>query len=548
MSSTFDELIQSEYRARVAKEVWLRKALTSENVEDIMKARTYMKGLEKREKSDFKSILIDPMALNQSFGYRDKPFQISYDVLRAMSKTHVIKSIIKTRKDQIAAFCTPQENKYQPGFIVQKKKKYIYGIDDEEKEPSKAELSRIEDIINFILNCGNTENFWHADDFETFIRKLVGDSLILDQTTFECVRNKKGELIEFFATDGATFRLADSYDDDDFQSKEVVVKGYTPSYVQIYQQNVIAEFYPWELCFGVRNPNTDIYSNGYGKSELEDMIQIITAILNADQYNANFFKVGSNPKGILRYSGNINQNTVDDFREQWIAEVAGVMNSHRIPMINADKMDWISTHVPNKDMEFEKYQEFLIKISCALFTIDPSEIGFPMNGSASSAPMFEGNNEARLKYSQDKGLKPLLRTVEKWVNKYIISQLDKNYELRFVGLDEDSEKSDVELLNQKVGQGMGMKEWRVAVGLPRELAEDDFPLNPIFLQQQQMKMMGNPESNQAMQDNPFFYDDDEGEDNNTQQKIGGENDGGDTQSDNNPFIKALSQELPRILS
>ena len=57
-----------------------------------------------------------------------------------------------------------------------------------------------------------------------------------------------------------------------------------------------------------------------------------------------------------------------------------------------------------------------------------------MQGSSDAKPMFEGNNEARLKYSRDKGLKPLLKRIEFWINMWIVSQLEKDYELRFVGI------------------------------------------------------------------------------------------------------------------
>jgi hypothetical protein len=440
-----------------------------------------------------------------------------------MARTHIIKAIIETRKEQIAAFCKPQRDKFSTGFVVQKKQKYT--LSSEKPKLTKADENRIEDIIEFLLNCGNVDNFWHADSFDVFVSKIVDDSLTLDQATFELVRNKRGLLVEFFATDGATFRISDSYDDDDQRNKEIRIKGYTPSYLQLYQEQTVAEFYPWELGFGIRNPQTSIYANGYGRSELEDMVQTVTAILNADHYNGNFFQVGSAPKGILRYSGNINPNTIEDFKRQWQAQVAGVANAHKIPTINADKMDFISTQTNNKDMEFEKYQEFLIKISCAQYKIDPSEIGFPMNGSSSSAPMFEGNNEARLKYSKDKGLRPLLKRIESWVNKWIVTQLDPNFEFKFVGIDQEEEEKELDILNKKVQNGMGFKEWREAVGLERELPEDDFPLNPVWMQKKGMDSMGNPGANEEMDDMYNTEDDDK-----------------------NPFTKALANSLEEVLT
>lgn len=540
--STFEDLQEQKQKLIIAEQVMLNKALTSNDVDSIFKAQTYIdKNIKQRQDVDQKSMLVDPFYLNSSTGYKDRGFSLSYDVLRAMSRTHVIKSIIETRKDQIMSFCEPQKDKYSPGFIVQKREKFS-GVKKEVKL-SKKEEQRIEDIIEFLLQCGNTENFWHGDTFDEFIGKIVTDSLTLDQAVFEIVRNRKGQIIEFFACDGGTYRVADSLVDSENQPRNLtqpktLVRGYEPSHVQIYQSNVMASFYPWELCFGLRNPTTDIRLNGYGRSELEDMIQVVTAIINSDQYNMNFFKVGSSPKGILKYTGNINPNTVEEFKKQWQTQVAGVMNMHKIPLINADKLDFINTHVPNKDMEFSRFQEFLIKISCALYKIDPSEIGFPMSGSSDSKPMFEGNNEARLKYSRDKGLKPLLKRIQFWINKWLVWQLDRDYEFRFVGIeDENSKKDDLDQDIQKLSNFETINEVRRRRNL-KDIEGGDIIANPSFLQakqqEQMMAMQGNQGANQMM-------DEEEG--------------GGDEEQDyegpdefNNPFMKALKNELPKLLN
>lgn len=547
---SLDELNTQREKFFIQEQLILKKALESNNVNDIFKAQTYIKELQKREKTESKSLLVDPMMLDHSAGYKDKPYSLSYDVLRGMSKTHVIKSIIQTRKEQVQAFCQPQKDKYSTGFIIQKKRRWT--MNEKEDKLTKSEENRIEDIINFLLSCGNTENVWHADTFDVFISKIVEDSLTLDQCTWENVRNRGGDLIEFFATDAATYRVADSYDDDFIRTKEVSVKGYTPSYVQIYMNRIVAEFYPWELGFGIRNPSTDIRLNGYGKSELEDMIQIVTAILNSDHYNANFFKVGSSPKGILKYTGNINQNTVEDFRRQWMAQVAGVANMHKIPIINADKLDFINTHVPNKDMEFSKYQEFLIKISCALYKIDPSEIGFPMQGSSDAKPMFEGNNEARLKYSKDKGLKPLLKRIEFWINKWLVSQLDKNFEFRFVGIESDKgEKDDLDEDIERLGNFMTFDEIRAKWNLdPMPDGNGSIIGNPIYYQNVQAKAMQSQNGDDGangMMDDMYGGGEEDVEKEKNNPFTNAENNS-DENEQNNPFMKALKNELPRILS
>lgn len=528
MSFTVENLQEQEKRLSIQRDLTISKAMSSGNIDQILKASQY---IERREKTESKSILLDPQMMTSGYGYKEKENTLSYQFLRGMSRTNIPKAIIETRKKQVKAFCTPQQDKYSSGFIVEKKSKY--SVTKKVVKLTKQEEQRIEDIIEFLLNCGVSENYWHGDDFTTFVSKMLDDSLVYDQGTAEIVSNRKGQVVEFFATDGATYRVADSYDDDMKSGKEVEEKGYTPSHVQVYQNNILAEFYPWELMFGVRNPDTDIRTNGYGRSELEDMINTVTALLNSDHYNSNFFKVGSAPKGIIRYSGNINTNTVEDLKKQWQAQVAGVNNAHKVPMINADKLDFISTHIPNKDMEYSRYQEFLIKISCAQYTIDPSEIGFPMSGSSDSKPMFEGNNEARLKYSRDKGLKPLLKDIEAWINKWIMYRLDRDYVFRFVGIEnEKNEADDLEQDIKRLSNFMTLNEIRAKYNLS-PIKGGDMVLNSVYnqalqsaaqmdMQKQQMGMqMGMGQGDQDM--------------------------GDDEESDDNPFMKALINELPEIL-
>lgn len=522
-----NEILQMRAELDIEENLALNKALTGTDVNAIYKAQSYLQNIQKKEQGDVKSMIVDPLQLQSSFGYKDKIATVSYDVLRAMARTHIPKAIKDTRKEQIQTFCVPQKDKYSTGFIIQPKRKSY--TNTEEKKLTKQQEQRIADIIEFILNCGNTENFWTGDDFSTFTGKIMDDSLVLDQCTAEFVRNRKNELVEFFATDAATFRVADAYDEEGKKmenDRAALKQGYAPSHVQIHENRILTEFYPWEMMFGVRNPTTDIRLVGYGRSELEDMIQTITSILNADLYNSNFFKVGSAPKGILKYSGNINPNVVEDFKRQWQTQVAGVMNMHKIPLINADKLDFINTHVPNKDMEWSKYQEFLIKICCALYKMDPSEIGFPMSGASDAKPMFEGSNEARLEHSRDKGLKPLLKKYESWINKWIISQLDPEMEFRFVGIEsEKGEKDELDMDIQKVANFATMNEMRKKYNM-KPIEGGDIVLNPTFtsaLQMEKQMQMGMGQDDQ--QDSPD----------------------GDNEEDN-PFMKALSAELPQLLS
>lgn len=500
LPNSLKELKDLQAKLEIQQQLVIQKSLQSNDPEKIIEAAKYFKDVEKRPESNLKSYVFDPYEFTKQFGYKHKVNNLSYETLRRMGRTPIINSIITTRVEQVSVFSEPCYDGKGLGFVIQKKKGYFQ---KEETKQTKSDNARVTFLTDFVLNCGNAQNAWHGDTFDTFLRKITRDSLELDQMTFEIVRNRKGIPQEFIATDGATFRIADTFDDDEYKrSQKIQVNGYYPSYVQIFQSQPISEFYPWELCFGIRNHLTDVHLNGYGVSELENIINIITWMLYSDSYNGKFFSQGSAPKGIIKVDGSVNEARLQEFRQQWAAMVTGVQNAWKTPVMEAGKMEWIDLQKNNRDMEFGKWQEYLIKLSCASYKIDPSEIGFPMSGSSDAKPMFEGNNEARLKYSKDKGLQPLLKMIEHKMNKFIINPMDQNYEFKFVGLNPESEQEIIDLDIKKAGSFMSLREIRRKHNLP-DLPEDedDIILNPYYsqwMQQKQAAKEGNQESNAAM--------------------------------------------------
>ena len=243
-------------KLEIKKAMLLEKAISSSNPSEVLAAYKAL-NIETKEESSKKSYVIDPFQFQSNFGYKDKPFSLSYSSLKRMSKVPVINAIIKTRKNQIADFAEPQADKYSTGFII--KKKSNYNNNKVGDSLTKQEEATIQYLTEFILNCGEKHD-WEGDDFDSFIRKVIDDSLVYDQMTFEVIRNRKGIPTQFIATDASTFRIADSIDDEEYANRRNVgiankkqqVKGYYPSYVQIVNNEVVAEFYPWELCFGLR--------------------------------------------------------------------------------------------------------------------------------------------------------------------------------------------------------------------------------------------------------------------------------------------------------
>lgn len=537
IKDSVDKLDKTIQFLTVKKNLIIEKGLNSKDPEELMTANSMvakLSDIQNREESDKKSFVFDPQQFyHNAFGYKDKPYQMSYDMMKKIPRAiPIINAIIRTRINQVASFAEAQKDKYSTGFIIRKKRKF-FSFNDQPTE--KEDYNKIEKITEFVLNCGQNGS-WENDDFDSFTRKYIRDSLIFDQATFEVVRDRAGLPYEFFATDASTYRIADSYDDDEYnnnreyqqkQSDRKQVKGYYPSYVQIDKGTVLNEFYPWELSFGIRNPVTDIYSNGYGYSEMEETVGLITAMLWSDQYNTNFFRQGSAPKGFFKMKNQPsalinggNQNVLQQFRQQWIASVSGVQNSWKTPVFDAD-VDWIPMQTNNKDMEFARWQEYLIKLTTAVWTIDPAEINFPMGGASDQKPMFESGNEGKLKHSKDKGLYPIIKFYQQRLNKHLISRFDNTYELVFMGLEAQSVLEELEMDLKKLQGFVTINEIRERWGF-KKIEGGDVIASGIYMQNiMQMKqeaMMANQsgqeqedqqqavEQGQEDEQNPFVKD------------------------------------------
>lgn len=516
-----DAISLAEAKLKAKKFRTLEKALRSESPDDMVRASQVLQQIQPKVDQNTKSFFIDPLEFNANLGYKDKPFSLTYVTLKRMSKTPIINSIIKTRKNQVADFAEPQENKYSTGFVIRKKPKggVEQKMDNKDKKIAFA-------ITDFILKGGNTSQ-WGYDDFDTFIRKIVEDSLVYDQMTFECVRNRRGQLESFIATDAATFRMADSFFDKDYDNVFFQrhganvwkdrsdfgpkVHGYYPAYVQVYQNMKVNEFYPWELCFSIRNPSTSIWANGYGCSELEELINVVTSMLWSDEYNRRFFSQGSAPKGFFRVKGTNNEAALQQFKQQWQSMITGVMQSWKTPVIEAD-VDWIDLQKNNRDMEYSSWIEYLIKIACAVYSIDPSEIGWDISRSNGNGGLFEGSQEQRLKHSKDKGLYPLLKFLQRKLNKYIVEQINPDFELVFVGLNGLTIEEELKMDIDKVNSFMTVNEAREKYEM-KPLEGGDAPNNSAFLQNknaqamaQQQAAMGsapNGEEGNVEEQNPF---------------------------------------------
>ena len=442
---------------------------------------------------DSKAYEENPIRMMQSVEYKDKPTSLSYNILYQMSvKNSVVAAVINTRVNQVSAFTKPKRFSTDGlGFEVR--------LRNPNQTPNQEQKNIINALELFLENCGFSEDP-KRDSFDTFIRKLVRDSLTYDQMTFEIVPDRRGKPAEILAVDASTIRAAtENYTyGSSWGDVPRPKKGEEVSWVQVIDGSVVSWFASNELAFGVRNPRTNVNIQPYGFSELEMLIQQITSHLYAEEYNSKFFSQGGTTKGIINIksdpNGIGNTKQLESFKRQWQAQVNGMSGAWKTPVLQVpDGVEYVNVSQSNREMEFNQWINYLINIVCAVYAIDPAEINFSNNGGATSqSSVFETSQEQKLKNSKDKGLKPLLRFIEATINKNIISRFSKDYVFSFTGLDEHSEEEKADLDSKQV------KVWKTINEIRKEHGEEPIEHGDIILDSSFINYIQNKENQEQM--------------------------------------------------
>ena len=514
-TNTLEDIELIQQKLEIEKNLLIEKGLSSNDPYTLLSTQKFLDKNKKEDDAFIKSFLFDPdiSTLNTN-NYKISTKVVSYDTLRRMSRTPIIKIIIGTRVDQVAAYAEPTNDDQEKGWKIRKKRSVLKS----EEKLTKEEEKKIEYITKFVQNGGESANKWDFDSLEEHIRAIALDSLTFDQINLECANNQAGKLVQFYPVDAATIRLADHSNPEFIQQNYKKVNGYYPKYVQVWREQVFTTYYPWEMTFGIRNKTTDIMANGYGVSELEDMVSIVTWMLFGMQYNGNFFSQGSNPKGFFSVKGNLAPSALNDFKQNWRNTIAGVQNSHKVPVISGDEVNWINMQTSNKDMEFNQWLEFLIVVGCSIFRIDPTECGF--NLQKGSTVFGQDGQKERLKHSQSKGLIPILKLIQRLFTRYIVERLDEDYEFVFTGIEIEDQKLAAEIDKIKSDAGFISLEDGFRKYSGRDFnPEKDTILNTVYTQQLQMKQFGGDGMSGGEQEQGFQI--------------------GEEQEDENPFTKAL---------
>lgn len=409
------------------QELDMRKSLQNRVVVPFPSKHAGKKGVQSVTLDEF-NILI------QAGDYYEKQGMMSFDALRMMvTQCPLLNSIIMTRCRQVQRFARYAETDVAlPGFEIRHR--------DRDHQLTDGERKSFNELSRFFSNCGfeflaRKRQLLKRDSFGTFMNKVTRDTLTMDSVGIELEwkKNRAAGIDGFYAIDGGSIRLCaeEGYEGDD----EIFA-------VQVLNGQVNTAYSVDDLIYIPRNPRTDVTVGGYGLSETELLIRVVTGFLNAMTYNQAGFDKNSIPKGLLSLVGSYSREDLAAFKTYWASTVRGVENSFGMPVLVSKDTDSKATFTPIEsqfnDMAFTKFITFLTSMACSIYGLSSHELGIDAFTAGASSSLNHGSDtEEKLQYSEDSGLRPLLAYFENLFTDYMVAEINPDWLFRWTGLDQE---------------------------------------------------------------------------------------------------------------
>ena len=397
-------------------------------------------------------------------------------------------------------------------------------LDDDNTEEINWELERrakekLEETIrdrrkvieDFIINNGSLDQRpfetkkWN---FDSTLRAWCRDTLTYDFMTHEMVPNEMGKPHHFFPTDSSTIKFASPSlkkykmwpggqtnldflypdkqiealeDKDVLELDEDLLEKDKYKYVQVVRGRIERAYTEDEMKSGMRNITTDLYNNGYAVAELELLVSLVSSHLNTEYYNKAYFTQGFSAKGILHLKAPIPRRKLETIRQQWHHMIKGTKNSFQTPIFaGMDEVNWIPLTQNHSDIEFSGWMNYLIKMICAVYQIDPKEIGIGIKDEGSRG-LSGDDTSAKVANSKDKGLYPLLRYFENYININIVDMVDSDFCLKFTGLTDESSEEALNRIEKLSSFALTVNEVRQEIGKPPLPGMDDVIHSQVYM-------------------------------------------------------------------
>jgi hypothetical protein len=383
---------------------------------------------------------------------------------------------------------------------------------DAQKEDIKQKV--IPALRDLLLSCGKESgiNDKNKRSFSQFAIEIVEDLLTFGAFTVEIRKDPQGQFHSFRPIDAGTiyFTTPQKGDQRDMillrdAAKKMLsqLEGHTIdiprfendefSYVQVIDEIPRQAFTDEELLFWTTSPSTDISRSGYPVTPIERIISAITTHINLTTHNKMYFLNGRAARNILVFkSENLDEADVTSIKAQMIAHINSANAAHRMPVFGIAPTDEINI-VPldssgNRDMEFQYLADLNKRMIFAAYQMSPDEVAALsyLSRGTNSQSLSESNNEWKLVAARDTGLRPLLLSIEDFLNTRLLPKINKEWaglvQISLEGLDADSPEKEATRLQQDSALFLTMNDIMERVEKEPVRVGGEFPLNAAYLQ------------------------------------------------------------------
>ena len=420
--------------------------------------------------------------------------------------------ILPIRARQSALFARPRANRFDVGFTVNLRPEIISKYNEEEQKKIKEDI--IPKLRDVLLSCGKNDGITDRDKRtlgQTF-HEMIEDLLTFGAFAIEIRKDQLGKFHSFRAVDAGTIYFTMRQKGKSVEAENVrnaarialqqltgslnvdIPKfeedGYT--YVQVIEEVPRQVFTDEELIYWSGSPSTDINRSGYPTTPIERIVSAITTHINLTTHNKMYFLNGKAARNILVFkSQNLEESDIASIRAQMIAHINSSNSAFRMPVFGMEPTDDVSV-VPldpsGRDMEFQYLADLNKRLIFAAYQMSPDEVAALsyLSRGTNSQSLSESNNEWKLLAARDIGLRPLLLSIEDFLNLRLLPRINKEWaelvQINLEGLDADSPEREATRLQQDSALFLTMNDIMERVEKEDVPIGGEFPLNAAYLQ------------------------------------------------------------------
>lgn len=319
-----------------------------------------------------------PVAYNLGMARREQSTGgVTFEQLRGFADGYdLLRVVIETRKNQLAGL------------------EWRIGRRDGKGSADDARATLITDFLRFPDRL---------NDWDTWVRALLEEMLVIDAATVHLRRNRAGGLYALELIDGATIRpLIDS------QGRSPMPP--LPAYQQILKGIKTADYSRAEIIYQPRNVRV---WKVYGYSPVEQIIMTVQIALRRQLHQLQFYTEGTAPDSLFTVPEGWTPDQIAQFQTWFTALMAGNTATRRNGVFLPHGVEPVNLKEGALKDEFD---EWLARIVCYAFDVSQQWAVKAMNRATS---------ETAERQSQREGLEPAKKWIKNLIDRVIVQQFGR---------------------------------------------------------------------------------------------------------------------------